>query len=83
MHGTCLPPPPLMVLSSKLEICQRHSNESSDYQKNDKHNKQDAVNGVNPVTPHTGKNVVQFNVYSTERQKTSHCHLRDCCPVPR
>ena len=71
-----------MVLSSKLEVRQCHSNESSNYQENDEDNKQDAVYGINPVTPYTGKYVVKFNVDSTERQKACHCHLRNCSPVP-
>lgn len=79
---TCLPPPPLMIFSSKLEIGQSHSYEGSDNQKNKKNNKQNAVDGVNPVTPHAGKYVVKFNVYRTKREKSCHCHLRNSCPVP-
>lgn len=71
-----------MVLSSKLEVCQRHSNESSNNQENDENNEQDTVDGVNPVTPNTGKNIVKFNVYRTERQKSRHCHLGNCSAIP-
>ena len=75
--------PPFMVLSSKLEVCQCHSYEiSSNYQEDYKDNKQDAVYSINPVTPDTGKYIVKFNVYSTERQKASHCHLWNHSPVP-
>jgi hypothetical protein len=70
-----------MVLSSKLEVCQCHSNESSNYQEDYKDNKQDVVYSINPVTPDTGKYIVKFDVYSTERQKACHCHLWNCSPV--
>lgn len=79
---TCLPPPPLMIFSSKLEIGQSHSYKGSDNQKNNKNNKQNAVDGVNPVTPDTGKYVVKFNIYCTEREKPCHCHLRNGRSVP-
>ena len=78
-----LPPPPFMIFSSKLEVSQSHSDESSDNQKDNEHNKQDAVDGINPVTPDTGKYVVELNVNSTEREKPCHCHLRKGAPVPR
>lgn len=71
-----------MIFSSKLEVGQSHSYKGRDNQKNKKNNKQNAVDGVNPVTPDTGKYVVKFNVYSTEREKSCHCHLRNSCPVP-
>ena len=64
-----------MVLSSKLEVCQCDSNESSNYQEDYKDNKQDVVYSIDPVTPDTGKYIVNFDVYSTERQKACHCHL--------
>jgi len=72
-----------MVFSSKLEICQRHCYKSSDNQENDEDNEQDAVYGVDPVTPNTGKYVVKFNIYCTERQESCHGHLRKCFPIPR
>lgn len=71
-----------MVLGSKLEVSQCHSNESSNYQENDEDDKQDAVYGVNPMTPDASKDIIKLNIYCTERQKSCHCHLRDCLPVP-
>lgn len=55
-----------MILSSKLEVSQRHSNEGSDDKENNENNKENAVDGVNSVAPHTGKYVVKFNVNGTE-----------------
>jgi hypothetical protein len=72
-----------MIFSSKLEVSQSNSDESSDNQKNNEDNKQDAVDGINPVTPDTGKYVVELNVNSTKREKPCHCHLRKGTPVPR
>lgn len=66
-----------MIFSSKLEVCQCHSNESSDNQENDEDNKQNTVDCVNSMTPNTGKYIIKFNVYSTERQKSCHRHLRN------
>ena len=71
-----------MVFSSKLEVRQGNSNEGSDDEKDDKDYKEDAVNGVNSVAPNTSKDVVELDIYSTERQKSSHSHLWNCCPVP-
>ena len=78
-----LPPPPFMIFSSKLEICQRNSDKSSDNNKDDEDYKQDAVDSVYPMTPDTGKYIVEFDIYSTEGQKSSHCHLWKSTPVPR
>lgn len=83
INSDFIPPPPLMILSSKLEVCQCHSDESSNNQENDEDNEQDAVDGVNSVAPNTGKYIVKFNVYSTERQKSCHRHLRNCSTIPR
>lgn len=83
MNSDFIPPPPLMILSSKLEVCQCHSNESSNNQENDEDNEQNTVDGVNSVTPNTGKYVIKFDVYGTERQESCHCHLRNCSTIPR
>ena len=71
-----------MIFGSKLEVRQCNSDESSDNKEDDKDDKENAVDCVNPVAPNTGKDVVQLNVYGTERQKSSHSHLRNCFPVP-
>ena len=71
-----------MILSSKLKVCQCHSNESSNNQENDEDNEQDAVDGINSVAPNTGKYIVKFNVYSTKRQKSCHRHLRNRSTIP-
>lgn len=77
-----VPPPPLMVFSSKLEVCQRNSDEGSDDKEDDEDYEENAVNSVNSVAPNTSKDVVQLDIDSAERQKSSHSHLRNCCPVP-
>jgi hypothetical protein len=77
-----VPPPPLVVFSSKLEVRQCNSNEGSYNKEDDEDYKEDAVDGVNPMAPNTGKDVVELNVYGTERQKPCHSHLWNCCPVP-
>lgn len=82
MNSDFIPPPPLVILSSELEVCQCYSNESSNDQENDEDNEQDAIDGVYPVTPNTGKYIVEFNVYSTERQKSCHRHLWNCSAIP-
>ena len=81
-ENKCVPPPPRMIFGSKLEVRQCNGDESSDNKEDDKDNKENAVDCVNPVAPNTGKDVVQLNVYGTERQKSSHSHLRNCFPVP-
>jgi len=80
---TGLPPPPLMIFSSKLKVRQCHSNEGSDYKQDDEDDKENAVDSVNSVAPHASKYVVEFNVDCTERKKTSHCHLWNSSPIPR
>lgn len=71
------PPPPFMVISGKLEVGDCNSGECCDDEKNNKHYKENAVQSVNLMSPHTGKYILKFNVYSTEREKPCHCHLRD------
>uniref|UniRef100_A0A7C9ELI9 Uncharacterized protein n=1 Tax=Opuntia streptacantha TaxID=393608 RepID=A0A7C9ELI9_OPUST len=71
-----------MIFSSKLKVCQSHGNKGSDYNQNNEDDEQNAINRVDPVTPDTGKYVVEFNIYSTEGQKSCHCHLRKSTPVP-
>lgn len=77
-----LPPPPLVVFRSKLEVCQSNCDEGSDYDEDKEDDRQNTIDGVYSVTPNTGKYVVKLNVDGTERQKTSHSHLRKCSPVP-
>ena len=72
-----------MIFGSELEIGQRHSNEGSDNEKNNEHNEQNAINGVDLMAPNTSKDVIQFDIYSTEWQKTSHCHLWHSSSIPR
>ena len=72
-----------MVFSSKLEVCQCNSDERGDNKEDDEDNKQNAVDCVNPVAPNTSKDVVQLDVYGTERQKPGHSHLWNSSPVPR
>ena len=72
-----------MILSSKLEVCQSHSDESSDNQQNNEDNEEYAVDRINSVAPYTGKNVVQLYVDGTKRKKSCHCHLGNGTPVPR
>lgn len=62
-----LPPPPFMVFSSKLEVCQCNRDESSDYDENKEDDRQNTIDGVYSVTPNTGKYVVKLNVNGTER----------------
>lgn len=62
-----LPPPPLMVFSSKLEVRQCNRDESSDYDKNKEDDRQNTIDGVYSVTPNTGKYVVKLDVNGTER----------------
>lgn len=71
-----------MVFSSKLEVRQCNSDESSNDKEDDKDYKENAVDRVDPVAPNTSKDVVQLDVYGTERQKSSHSHLGNCLPVP-
>lgn len=72
-----------MIFSSKLEICQSHSDESGDNQQNNKDDEEYAVDSINSVAPYTSKNVVQLYVYGTEREKPCHCHLWNGTSVPR
>lgn len=78
-----LPPPPFMILSSKLKICQSHSDKCCHDYENNENNEQNAVDGVYSVPPYTCKDIVKFNVNSTERQKSSHHHLGGSSSVPR
>lgn len=78
-----IPPPPFMIFSSKLKVCQSHSDESSDNQQNNKDDEEYAVDGINSVAPDTSKNVVQLYVDGTEREKSCHCHLGKGTPIPR
>lgn len=71
-----------MIFSSKLEVCQGHSDESSHNNQNNEDDEQDAVYSVNPVAPNTGKDVVKLYIYRTERQKSSHRHLRKSTAIP-
>lgn len=61
------PPPPFVVFSSKLEVGKCNSDECRDYKENNENYEEYAVDGVSPMSPHTGKYVVKFNVDGTER----------------
>jgi hypothetical protein len=71
-----VPPPPLMVLNSKLEVCEGYRDKRSHNDEDDEDNEQYAIDSINFVTPHTCKNVVELNVDCTERQESSHAHLK-------
>ena len=58
-----------MVLDCQLEVGEGNGDESRDNDKDDEDNEEDGVNGVHLVAPHTGKDVVQLDVDSTERQE--------------
>lgn len=63
------PPPPSVVLSRQLEICEGNGDTGRHTQQYPEHNKQYTVQRVLFPAPQGGKYVVQLNRYSTEMEQ--------------
>ena len=68
-------PPPLPILSGKLEEDESDGSKCSDDEKEDKDDGEDAPEFIHGVTPDGIKQVVQLEVDGSERQKSSNKHL--------
>lgn len=75
-------PPPSIVLGSELEIGERNGNTRGDTQEDEEDNAENAVQSVLLSAPQSRENIVEFNGYGREGQKTADNHVSKRAAVP-